>query len=64
MFLLFNGISTDVTELRAIWIKKLCYVWDEEKKGFLKLVGLDRGVTKRYIHELIQGYDYKEQYKR
>lgn len=32
--------------LRAVWIKKLCYVWIPEANSFIKLVGLDNSITK------------------
>uniref|UniRef100_A0A1B6M5K1 Cation-transporting ATPase n=1 Tax=Graphocephala atropunctata TaxID=36148 RepID=A0A1B6M5K1_9HEMI len=60
---LYNSAIREVTEVRTIWIKKLCYIWDDEKKSFLKVVGLDQGVTKNKLHEY-HGYDYQEQYKR
>ncbi|XP_054266144.1 polyamine-transporting ATPase 13A3-like isoform X1 [Macrosteles quadrilineatus] len=53
----------EVEEIRAIWVKKLCYIWDEDKNSFLKLVGLDQGVTKSQLHEY-HGLDHKEQYMR
>ncbi|KAK4877755.1 hypothetical protein RN001_010261 [Aquatica leii] len=37
-----DGSVKNVQELRVVWCKKLCYVWDEDNNTFLKLVGLDK----------------------
>ncbi|KAG8298206.1 hypothetical protein J6590_018610 [Homalodisca vitripennis] len=60
---LYNSAIREVKEVCMIRIKKLSYIWDDEKKSFLKVVGLDQGVTKNKLHEY-RGYDYQEQYKR
>lgn len=60
---LSNGDTKEVSNVKAIWVKKLCYVWDAEKRGFLKLVGLDYGKTKFQLHQF-KGYSFQEQYKR
>jgi hypothetical protein len=33
-----------------VWIKKLCYIWDEDRSEFVKLAGLDKGLTKAELH--------------
>ncbi|XP_075224909.1 polyamine-transporting ATPase 13A3-like isoform X2 [Lycorma delicatula] len=55
-----NGSSAEVTDVRAVWIKKMCYIWDEEKRSFIKLVGLDRGQTRSELHSY-KGYSKEEQ---
>lgn len=55
-----NGSSKEVTSIQAVWIKKLCYVWDDEKQTFMKLVGLDRGQTRSELHSY-KGYSKKDQ---
>ncbi|XP_022208054.2 probable cation-transporting ATPase 13A3 isoform X2 [Nilaparvata lugens] len=45
-----NGSSKVITSVQAIWVKKLCYIWDDERKSFMKLVGLDRGQTRAQLH--------------
>jgi hypothetical protein len=42
----FSGIKN----VRAAWIKKLCYIWDEDRSEFVKLAGLDKGLTKAELH--------------
>lgn len=47
---LSNGFSKDIQKFRAVWIKKLCYIWDENRSEFVKLAGLDKGLTKSELH--------------
>jgi hypothetical protein len=41
---------SDIKNVRAVWIKKLCYIWDEDRSEFVKLAGLDKGLTKAELH--------------
>ncbi|KAJ9592422.1 hypothetical protein L9F63_015838, partial [Diploptera punctata] len=52
---LHNGVTKEVNEARIVHIKKLTYVWDEERSEFVKLAGLDKGVTKAELHQLSEG---------
>lgn len=42
---MLNFLITESETLRAIWCKRICYIWDNEKQRFMKLVGLDKGRT-------------------
>jgi hypothetical protein len=42
-----------------VWIKKLCYIWDEDRSEFVKLAGLDKGLTKAELH----GYSGLNEYQ-
>lgn len=37
-----NGTKSEVTEYKAFWCKKQCYIWDVTQNTFSKLVGLDK----------------------
>jgi len=50
----------DVSQIRAIEIKKICYVWCDTQGKFQKLVGLDRGLTTAQLHTY-KGYSVQEQ---
>lgn len=56
-------IILDVSQIRAIQIKKICYVWCDTKEKFQKLVGLDRGLTTAHLHTF-KGYSVQEQFIR
>jgi len=56
-------ILLDVSQIKAIQIKKICYVWCDNQKKFKKLVGLDRGLTTSQLHTL-KGYSVQEQFIR
>lgn len=43
---LADGSKIDLPEMRAVWIKKLCYIWVNEEKKFIKLVGMDQLIKK------------------
>lgn len=53
----------DVSQIRAIQIKKICYVWCDAQGKFQKLVGLDRGLTTAQLHTF-KGYSVQEQFIR
>lgn len=53
----------DVSEIRTIQIKKICYVWCDNQGKFQKLVGLDRGLTTAQLHTF-KGYSMREQFIR
>ncbi|XP_066997262.2 polyamine-transporting ATPase 13A3 [Anabrus simplex] len=57
---LSSGAHRDVDEIRAIWVKKLCYIWDERTFAFYKLCGLDNGVTRDEFHRF-KGYTEQQQ---
>lgn len=37
--------------IRAFRVKKLCYIWDENQQKFMRLSGLDKGVSNMAFHE-------------
>lgn len=53
-------IVLDVSEIRVIEIKKICYVWCDTQRKFQKLVGLDRGLTTAQLHTY-KGYSLQKQ---
>lgn len=53
-------IVLDVSQIRAVDIKKICYVWCDIQGKFQKLVGLDRGLTTAQLHTY-KGYSVQEQ---
>lgn len=40
-----NGTKTQVLEYKAFWCKKQCFIWDETKNEFSKLIGFDKFVN-------------------
>ncbi|XP_050441362.1 polyamine-transporting ATPase 13A3-like [Adelges cooleyi] len=58
-----DGSFQDVCQIRAIHIKKICYVWCESQGLFQKLVGLDKGLTTAQLHNF-KGYSVQEQFIR
>ncbi|XP_069683433.1 polyamine-transporting ATPase 13A3-like isoform X2 [Periplaneta americana] len=57
---LHNGASKDIQKVRSVRIKKLCYIWDEERSEFVKLAGLDKGLSKADFHQF-SGYNEYQQ---
>ncbi|KAL5242619.1 hypothetical protein ACI65C_010029 [Semiaphis heraclei] len=55
-----DGSCQDVSQIRAVDIKKICYVWCDIQGKFQKLVGLDRGLTTAQLHTY-KGYSVQEQ---
>jgi argonaute-like protein implicated in RNA metabolism and viral defense len=53
-------VILDVSQIRAVEIKKICYVWCDTQGKFQKLVGLDRGLTTAQLHTY-KGYSVQEQ---
>ncbi|KAK0166024.1 hypothetical protein PV328_004483 [Microctonus aethiopoides] len=49
-----NGTIHQVPEYRAFWFKKQCYIWDDSKEEFARLVGLDKYVL---CSELYHGHN-------
>lgn len=47
-------------EIRAIWCKRLCYIWDDERSKFVALTGLDQGRRCNDYHN-VEGYSSQEQ---
>lgn len=47
-------------EARIIRIKKLTYIWDSDKTTFIKLAGLDKGISKQELHSF-KGQSKNEQ---
>jgi len=56
-------ILSDVSQIKVIQIKKICYVWCDVQGKFQKLVGLDRGLTTAQLHTF-KGYSVQEQFIR
>ncbi|XP_043279713.1 polyamine-transporting ATPase 13A3-like [Venturia canescens] len=57
-----NGTLREVPEYRAFWFKKQCYIWDDTKSEFARLVGLDKFVACSDLHlENGQGLSKDEQ---
>jgi cation-transporting ATPase 13A2 len=50
----------EFSTLRIIRCKKLIYVWDDEKYKFIKLSGLDKGITNGEFHNQA-GFSREEQ---
>ncbi|KAJ4445475.1 hypothetical protein ANN_07283 [Periplaneta americana] len=57
---LHNGATKDIQKVRSVRIKKLCYIWDEERSEFVKLAGLDKGLSKADFHQF-SGYNEYQQ---
>jgi len=51
---------SDIKNVRAVWIKKLCYIWDEDRSEFVKLAGLDKGLTKAELHDFSGFNEYQQ----
>ncbi|KAI5754967.1 hypothetical protein M8J77_013022 [Diaphorina citri] len=60
---LCDGTSKEVTELKVINVKKLMYVWSDQEQNFIKLVGLDKGLTNSQLHQF-NGFTFEEQFMR
>ncbi|CAH0381371.1 unnamed protein product, partial [Bemisia tabaci] len=60
---LFDGSRKESEELKVVCIKKCCYVWCSEKNSFIRLAGLDRGVSKKELHSYC-GLEPQEQFLR
>lgn len=58
--LLFIRMFAEFSTLRIIRCKKLIYVWDDEKYKFIKLSGLDKGITNGEFHNQA-GFSREEQ---
>jgi hypothetical protein len=57
----YNTVSfSDIKNVRAVWIKKLCYIWDEDRSEFVKLAGLDKGLTKAELHDFSGFNEYQQ----
>ncbi|GFG36797.1 hypothetical protein Cfor_08636 [Coptotermes formosanus] len=59
-----NGSSKHIKNVRAVWIKKLCYIWDEDRSEFVKLAGLDKGLTKAELHGYTGLNEYQQHLRR
>ncbi|CAH2008119.1 unnamed protein product [Acanthoscelides obtectus] len=44
--------------------KKVTYIWSVDKQEFVKLSGLDKGVSSDVLHDSIRGLSYTEQFMR
>lgn len=45
-----HGIFRELSQLLFFTCKKVTYVWDDEKREFMKLKGLDQGVSSEVLH--------------
>ncbi|XP_046814648.1 polyamine-transporting ATPase 13A3-like isoform X1 [Vespa crabro] len=45
-----NGTKSEVTEYKAFWCKKQCYIWDVTQNAFSKLVGFDKYMLCSDLH--------------
>lgn len=45
-----HGIFRELDKLLMFVCKKVTYVWDVEKREFVKLRGLDKGVSSEILH--------------
>ncbi|KAK2576200.1 hypothetical protein KPH14_008405 [Odynerus spinipes] len=45
-----NGTKSEVTEYKAFWCKKQCYIWDVRQNEFSRLVGLDKYTACSDLH--------------
>ncbi|XP_071454972.1 polyamine-transporting ATPase 13A3-like [Hetaerina americana] len=55
-----GGIFKEVEAVRAFRCKKLMYVWDAEQEEFIRLTGLDGGMSPTALH-CHSGLSFKEQ---
>lgn len=58
-----NGVFKELEQLLLFTCKKVTYVWDEEKCEFVKLAGLDQGVSAEILHKS-KGLSSNEQFMR
>lgn len=45
-----HGIFRELDKLLMFLCKKVAYIWDVEKQEFVKLRGLDKGVSSEILH--------------
>lgn len=45
-----HGIFRELDKLLFFTFKKVNYIWDTEKQEFIKLKGLDEGVSSEVLH--------------
>ncbi|XP_017780641.1 PREDICTED: probable cation-transporting ATPase 13A3 [Nicrophorus vespilloides] len=58
-----DGVFTEVESLLTFTCKKVTYIWDHSKLEFIKLKGLDQGVSSETLHGN-RGLSKSEQYMR
>ncbi|CAH1140797.1 unnamed protein product [Phyllotreta striolata] len=61
---LADGRQKKLYQARIIKCKKLLYVWDDDTETFEKLMGFDKGVTRRQLHACKGQSKEKQQVKR
>ncbi|CAH0549264.1 unnamed protein product [Brassicogethes aeneus] len=59
-FFLCDGTERSLSSIRILKCKKLTYIWNDERCKFVKLAGLDKGVSRNDLHKYT-GYTTKEQ---
>ncbi|XP_019875008.2 polyamine-transporting ATPase 13A3 isoform X2 [Aethina tumida] len=59
-FYLCDGTLKRLPFVKTIRCKKLTYIWDEDRNKFVKLAGLDKGISKSTLHTF-SGYSKEEQ---
>ncbi|CAG9772733.1 unnamed protein product [Ceutorhynchus assimilis] len=62
-FRLQDGQTKEQYEINVINCKKLTYIWDEDKGKFIKLAGLENGITRANLHEF-NGQSKEEQIRK
>ncbi|XP_030760094.1 probable cation-transporting ATPase 13A3 isoform X2 [Sitophilus oryzae] len=63
-FRLAHGETMEEPQIRVIKCKKLIYIWDEIRGNFVKLAGLENGISKKDLHDFIKGQSNDEQIRK
>lgn len=58
-----NGVFKELDQLLLFTCKKVTYIWDDEKHEFVKLAGLDQGVSAETLHKC-KGLSSNEEFMR
>ncbi|XP_066153910.1 polyamine-transporting ATPase 13A3-like isoform X1 [Euwallacea fornicatus] len=62
-FGLTDGNTREKYQIRVVNCKKLTYVWDEDKETFIKLAGLENGISRAGLHQF-KGQSSEEQIRK
>ncbi|XP_018565908.2 probable cation-transporting ATPase 13A3 [Anoplophora glabripennis] len=63
-FNLNDGRKKRLYQARTIKCMKLTYIWDDEKRNFIKLAGFDKGITREELHGFSGQSQAKQVFKR
>nr|CAI5817421.1 unnamed protein product [Callosobruchus analis] len=59
-----KGEFRELDRILLFSCKKVTYIWNSDKQEFVKLTGLDKGVSSDILHAAIRGLSYSEQFMR